>query len=254
MSFVTTSAIHAGDDPDVLALHEILKTANVGEFVSVPVDLMQRINDKALEASRPAILEARRSERRLRWLHSEASNRDAEGYEWGIFRVKWENGKVADIWQTNADFSDLDAAMGGESTMTILVTQKSPHDCVLAAIAMAVGKTWEEAWTQEDLAAVIKSRGIADIDPWMKRHGAEPYVDYREVYVHGTRLGMVCALLWKRRALLSVNSLNNDGGSHMIYWDGECILDPNEGYEGKIAFKHLSSCIITRVYVFKENK
>ena len=48
---------------------------------------------------------------RLRWLHSPASH-NVNGYEWGIFRVKWVNGQAAEVWQTNADFSDLDAAMG----------------------------------------------------------------------------------------------------------------------------------------------
>lgn len=48
--------------------------------------------------------------RRLDWLHSPASN-NVDGYEWGIFRVKWVNGQAAEVWQTNSDFSDLDAAI-----------------------------------------------------------------------------------------------------------------------------------------------
>lgn len=50
---------------------------------------------------------------RLHWLHSPASN-NVDGYEWGIYRVKWVNGRASEVWQTNADFSDLDAAMGGQ--------------------------------------------------------------------------------------------------------------------------------------------
>jgi hypothetical protein len=30
------------------------------------------------------------AEDRLKWLHSAESHRDKDGYEWGIFRVKWE--------------------------------------------------------------------------------------------------------------------------------------------------------------------
>jgi hypothetical protein len=52
----------------------------------------------------------RKGSARLRWLHSPPSL-DVDGYEWGIFRVKWVNGQAAEVWQTNADFSDLDAAM-----------------------------------------------------------------------------------------------------------------------------------------------
>ena len=48
---------------------------------------------------------------RLRWLHT-GSGRDAEGFEWGIFRVKWDaQGQPVEVWQTNSDFSDLDAEM-----------------------------------------------------------------------------------------------------------------------------------------------
>lgn len=49
---------------------------------------------------------------RLHWLHDcSTGTLDAEGYEWGIFRVKWENGKAVDVQQTLSDFSDLDAEM-----------------------------------------------------------------------------------------------------------------------------------------------
>jgi hypothetical protein len=47
---------------------------------------------------------------RLRWLHSAASA-DVDGYEWGIVRIKWQQGQAVEVWHTAADFSDLDAAM-----------------------------------------------------------------------------------------------------------------------------------------------
>lgn len=53
---------------------------------------------------------------RLHWLHSCSENTvDAEGYEWGIYRVKWENGKAAEVLATLSDFSDLDAEMEREA-------------------------------------------------------------------------------------------------------------------------------------------
>lgn len=55
--------------------------------------------------------DARRALARLAWLHSSGSH-NVGGYEWGIYRVKWVNGRAAEVWQTDADFSDLDAAMG----------------------------------------------------------------------------------------------------------------------------------------------
>lgn len=53
--------------------------------------------------------------KRLYWLHDcSAGTTDSEGYEWGIYRVKWENGRAVDVQQTLSDFSDLDAEMERE--------------------------------------------------------------------------------------------------------------------------------------------
>lgn len=58
----------------------------------------------------PAEQGAELSDARLRWLHSPQSV-SVDGYEWGIFRVKWENGCAVEVLQTFSDFSDLDAAI-----------------------------------------------------------------------------------------------------------------------------------------------
>ena len=53
---------------------------------------------------------------RLKWLHDCSQGTiDAEGCEWGIYRVKWQNGKAVEVWQTNSDFSDLDAEMARQA-------------------------------------------------------------------------------------------------------------------------------------------
>lgn len=53
--------------------------------------------------------------KRLHWLHDCSTGQtDAEGYEWGIYRVKWVDGRAVDVKQTMADFSDLDAEMERE--------------------------------------------------------------------------------------------------------------------------------------------
>lgn len=133
--------------------------------------------------------------------------------------------------------------------MTTLIQQRSGNDCVLAAIAMAVGKErWEDLWTEEDLQKVIQDKGIADIEPWLDRAGVTAY---RQVYIHGVDMRTCRALLWKRRALLSVDSLNNNGGSHMVYWDGDKLWDPHTGHEeqGLLAFKWLSTVHISRAFL-----
>jgi hypothetical protein len=129
---------------------------------------------------------------------------------------------------------------------TTLIQQLGARDCVLASIAMAAGfEKWSDVWTPEDLEKVVESKGIADITPWMKRAGITSYF---EVYVHSSDARFVKSMLWKRRALLSVASLNNSGGSHMIFWDGERIWDPHEGhYPEYQAFRHLSTLLITEV-------
>jgi len=59
--------------------------------------------------------ELNRLQSRLRWLHDCSTGQtDPEGYEWGIYRVKWENGKAVSVMQTLSDLSDLDAEMARE--------------------------------------------------------------------------------------------------------------------------------------------
>jgi hypothetical protein len=49
--------------------------------------------------------------KRLEWLHT-GGEKDADGFEWGVFRVKWDkHGQVESAWHTNSDFSDLDKEM-----------------------------------------------------------------------------------------------------------------------------------------------
>jgi hypothetical protein len=142
--------------------------------------------------------------------------------------------------------------MPTEGNMTTLIRQRTNNDCVLAAIAMAAGKEkWEDAWTEEDLQAVVASRGISDKTPWLERMGFKEHTDFVDLYVQGEAMITVKAMLWNRRALLSVESLNHSHGSHMVFWDGTRIWDPNEGVDGKIAFKFLSSVYMTRLVLFK---
>ena len=56
----------------------------------------------------------RKYEQRLNWLHQGGgeTDRDAEGYEWGVARIKFDaHGQVTGALWTNSDHSDLDAEM-----------------------------------------------------------------------------------------------------------------------------------------------
>jgi len=128
---------------------------------------------------------------------------------------------------------------------TTLIQQKSGSDCVLAAIAMAAGKEkWEDLWTQADLDQVIKDRGVGDIDPWMQRAGFQRGVHYHETYSNYEPVAK--KFLWKRKALLSIDSLNIAGGMHMVYWDGDRIFDPHDSHDS-----YLFHRIITGVSLYK---
>ncbi len=70
-----------------------------------------RIIDAQFSAYAATAKDAEKNGARLAWLHT-GGDRDAEGYEWGIYRVKWsQHGQPVDVRATLSDFSDLDAAM-----------------------------------------------------------------------------------------------------------------------------------------------
>jgi hypothetical protein len=68
-----------------------------------------------IERLKDEIEQLRLHEARLKWLHDCSTGQtDTEGYEWGIYRVKWVDGKAVSVLQTNSDLSDLDAEIARE--------------------------------------------------------------------------------------------------------------------------------------------
>lgn len=133
--------------------------------------------------------------------------------------------------------------------MTVLINQKTGYDCVLAAIAMAAGKTaWEDLWTADDLDEV-NGKGVSDIEPWMKRAGFTRLTHYKTVYLHACDQEQTKDLLWRRKALLSIDSLNNEHGSHMVYWDGERIWDPHEKHDDYLFHRILTGVCLRSAYL-----
>jgi hypothetical protein len=81
---------------------------------------------------------------RLRWLHSQAScSPDAEGYEWGVYRVRWEDGRPASVLATLSDSSDLDAVIADRAFALCTCDTKTPElschaaDCAFRVWALA---------------------------------------------------------------------------------------------------------------------
>lgn len=111
---------------------------------------------------------------------------------------------------------------------------------------MAAGKPFDDLWTQNDLDALVANKGCSDEEPYMARAGFVEHVDYRRIYIHRCDQNEVKALLWRRRAMLSVYSLNIEGGLHHVYWDGYELFDPST----KKTYTYLSSLHITDVIIF----
>lgn len=53
-----------------------------------------------------------------RWLFLHTNNVDSEGYEWGIYRVKWVDGRAVSVLQTLSNFVDLDEAIAAAPNAT----------------------------------------------------------------------------------------------------------------------------------------
>jgi hypothetical protein len=68
---------------------------------------------------------------RIRWLHT-GGTRDPEGYEWGVFRVKWNaQGQPVSVLHTLSDLSDLDADIRREAlaAANVLPTENQEAEC-----------------------------------------------------------------------------------------------------------------------------
>lgn len=83
--------------------------------------------------ARAGIAEAEAMRKRMDFLHR-ADSVDKDGYEWGVFRVKWENGRAVDVQRVRADHSDLDAAIHGVPAPAIAEVVESQPDAIEAHI------------------------------------------------------------------------------------------------------------------------
>lgn len=118
--------------------------------------------------------------------------------------------------------------------MTETVRTRAKGDCFLACVAMATGRTYEDAaeaigkdltaQIQETGAPMDRADGMNGTDRVLARLGLEKNVHYIERYFPSWSLH-AAEVLWGRRAILGVRS-KNDAPGHAIYWDGTRIHDP----------------------------
>ncbi len=117
---------------------------------------------------------------------------------------------------------------------TALVEQREKSDCAICCIAMATGLSYEEVMAAAG-DAYQPGKGTNREYEILQRLG------YKYTFERGEPVGDIVArhrdwcispeffrsMLWGRRALVSVPSVNFAGGHHMVYWDGRRIWDPS---------------------------
>lgn len=119
--------------------------------------------------------------------------------------------------------------------MTRLVIQKTPHDCGLACAAMAIGKPYSRLWLKRHIDLTYSRPGlyVSDLLDFMTERSNLTRDDFLVVRLNDRRTAG--AMVRWRPAILMVPSLNNEGGRHFVYWDGERIWDPSPKQRYRLA-------------------
>jgi ABC-type bacteriocin/lantibiotic exporter with double-glycine peptidase domain len=131
-----------------------------------------------------------------------------------------------------------------------LVKQKGPSDCVLCSLAMAVKQPYTKLFSSKFREKVLTSDGCYDklLTEAFKRAGLVEGENLKKIYTENLDRHLVNAIIWGRRALLQVPSLNYAKGSHMIYWNGRELLDPSNLQ----VYRFIENVRPTYVWLFKE--
>ena len=113
----------------------------------------------------------------------------------------------------------------------MMIKQRYEFDCILACLAMASGNDYDELWDMSFIEKIETAHTCTgdNLDEAFRRAGYIKDVNMKCVYVnpHSVSSLAVRDLLWKRKAMIQVDSLNYERGMHMIYWTGTEILDPS---------------------------
>lgn len=110
-----------------------------------------------------------------------------------------------------------------------IVKQKGESDCVLASLAMATGRPYSSLFKPAFRKKIEADKGCYNetLKEALKLAGFVEGKNARSVYTQHLDKIFVQALIWKRKAMIQVTSLNIAKGEHMIYWDGEELFDPS---------------------------
>lgn len=113
--------------------------------------------------------------------------------------------------------------------------QRGLYDCALASTASLAGVVYEDAFTPEWQAHIEEKKGTygADIEKTFSMAGlaCKHITNYfGKGDSDGTiaiRRHVINGLLWGRRALLQVPSINYESTSHLIVWNYDEVWDPS---------------------------
>lgn len=131
--------------------------------------------------------------------------------------------------------------------------QRGASDCVLACLANATGKNYNDIFPEEFRKYAEDHKGLygKTFEQAFEYAGLKAEVDYTAFYCGGDplRRGLLRFMLWGRRALIQVPSLNNPPPNmHLVYWDGVCIHDPSN----KQQYTHIDQMQPQYIYFFNE--
>jgi hypothetical protein len=121
-----------------------------------------------------------------------------------------------------------------------MVKQQALYDCYLACMCMVLGITYEEITQRlgSEFVARIHTQGCYgdDVDKMYASLGLINGRDFKRVYrfeirettkSYGSSAEFARSILWGRRALIQVKSVNDEGMHHVVYWDGFEFFDPS---------------------------
>jgi hypothetical protein len=154
-----------------------------------------------------------------------------------------------------------------------LIRQRGPSDCGVAAIAMFTDRTYDEVWTAgRAVNAFHPKNGTTSCPRILERLGYHwenlvRHADHPAPNPNGRNFRSMTLLtwsegvlhpnvarqfLWGRPALLSIVSLNNlPHGRHLVFFDGERVMDPQEGRRGKKFATQLDHVEIKEAWVWQ---
>lgn len=130
--------------------------------------------------------------------------------------------------------------------------QQSQYDCCLAALTSMFELDYYKTFPEEFLKEIEEAKGThgKNVDRAFEYAGLHKDIDYDAIWVPSTvPNSFPFHMIWGRKALLQVPSVNFPKTSHMIAWDGREVWDPSNLQ----VYKFLDHrCVIEWIWYFDE--